>query len=98
MPRPFLQGAFMTGKEAIKSALQSTQFMLNQYIGDLSDADLLVRPVPTANHPAWQLGHLIGGDYFLIKSQLPDANYPDLPAGFKEQYDGKNSGADKGYL
>ena len=28
-------------------------------VSDLSDAELLVRPVPQANHIAWQLGHLI---------------------------------------
>src|SRR4029077_4502167 len=56
-PKP--KEATMQAKEVIKTALQSTQNMLSTYLGDLSDADLLVRPVPAANHIAWQLGHLI---------------------------------------
>jgi hypothetical protein len=60
--------------------------MLEWYVSDLSDADLLVRPVPAANHIAWQLGHLIVGEPFLVRSELPDAAFPDLPAGFAEQH------------
>src|SRR4051794_12554190 len=56
--------------------------MMNWYLSDLSDADLLVRPVPGANHIAWQLGHLIMSEGGLTKTCLPDAPYPELPAGF----------------
>jgi hypothetical protein len=82
----------MNAKDAIKNALGSTQQMLNWYLGDLSDADLLVRPVPNANHIAWQLGHLINAEHGMMSSQLPGADYPQLPAGFKEQHD-KNTAA-----
>src|SRR5258708_15898281 len=75
----------MTGREAIKSALQSTQNLLKMYVGDLSDADLLVRPRPNANHIAWQLGHLISSEAKLTKV-LPGAISPELPAGFAERY------------
>ena len=50
----------------------------------LSDADLLVRPAPSANHIAWQLGHLVLAEPFLIRTELPDAAYPELPAGFAD--------------
>jgi DinB family protein len=76
----------MTGKDAVKTALGSTKEMLNWYLGDLSDADLLVRPVPEANHIAWQLGHLISAEVHLAKETLPEAVYPALPAGFDEQH------------
>src|SRR4051794_28361192 len=76
----------MKATDAIKSALKSTQHLLEWYVSDLSDADLLVRPVPGANHTAWQLGHLIVGESFLVRTELPDAAYPDLPAGFTERY------------
>lgn len=82
----------MNAKEAIKTALVSTQGMLNWYISDLSDADLLVRPVPGANHTAWQLGHLISAEAQLIRKCLPDAAYPALPAGFDDQH-GKSTAA-----
>lgn len=76
----------MTGKDAIKAALSSTQGLLNWYVGDLSDADFLERPAPAANHIAWQMGHVIAGDVHLIRQQLPDAVYPELPAGFMEKH------------
>jgi hypothetical protein len=75
----------MNAKDAIKTALTSTQNILNMYLSDLADADLLVRPVPGANHIAWQLGHLITAEIGLGK-QAPGATYPELPAGFAEQY------------
>ena len=77
----------MTGKEAIKTALHSTLGMYSMYLADLSDADLLVRPVPAANHTAWQLGHLICSEVGLLSGMLPGASLPALPAGFKEQHD-----------
>ena len=56
------------------------------YLGDFSDADLFVRPAPTASHAAGEIGHVIVGDKVLIESQLPDAGYPELPAGFAETH------------
>lgn len=51
-------------------------------LSDLSDADLMVRPVPEANHSAWQLGHLIASERDIVLGQLPSATMPELPAGF----------------
>jgi DinB superfamily len=82
----------MNASEAIRTALSSTQQLLSWYVGDLSDADLLVRPVPGANHIAWQIGHVIAGDVELVKPQLPATAYPELPAGFVEQH-GKDTAA-----
>jgi DinB superfamily len=78
-----------------KAAMSATQHLLEWYVSDLSDADLLVRPVPGANHIAWQLGHLIVGEPFLVRSEISDAAYPDLPAGFAEQYTKETSVSDK---
>jgi hypothetical protein len=81
----------MNAKEAIRTALTSSQNLLGWYLSDLSDADLLVRPVPTANHIAWQLGHLIDSEGHLL-SHVPGAVYPELPAGWSEQH-GKSTAA-----
>jgi hypothetical protein len=80
----------MTGKEAIRTALQSTQQLLGMYLGDMSDQDLLVRPVPHANHIGWQVGHLIASEQEMVKI-LPDARFPELPAGFVEQHKPANA-------
>lgn len=76
----------MNGPAAIRAALSSTKDILEWYVKDLSDADILVRPVPGANHTAWQLGHLIDADYGLVSEQLPDAKFPPLPDGFKDAH------------
>jgi hypothetical protein len=60
--------------------------MLEWIVSDLSDADLLVRPVPEANHFAWQFGHLIAAEIHIVREQLPSATYPELPAGFAEAH------------
>lgn len=84
----------MNAKDAIRIALTSTKDLVNWYVSDLSDADLLVRPVPGANHIAWQLGHTISADVHLVRSQLPAAVYPELPANFAEQHGSKSADID----
>jgi hypothetical protein len=84
----------MKGTEAIQGALRSTLGTLTMYLSDLSDADLLVRPVPNANHIAWQLGHLIAGEKFLVNMVLPDVRFPDLPAGFVEKHSKETASKD----
>src|SRR6516164_195866 len=79
---PLTKEYVMTGPEAIQSALRSSKAFMERLLADLSDADLLVRPVPGANHIAWQLGHLIAAESHLAQASLPDAKYPALPPGF----------------
>jgi hypothetical protein len=86
----------MNAKEAIRTTLKSTQSMLPMFLNDLSDADILVRPVPNANHIAWQLGHLIASETRLGK-QLPGATYPEMPAGFAEKHNKTTASTDEGF-
>ncbi len=88
----------MKGTEAIASALRSSLNVLGMFLSDLSDADLLVRPVEGANHIAWQLGHLILSERKLQLGNLPGAVYPDLPANFEAQHGPNMAGTDKGFL
>jgi DinB superfamily len=76
----------MTGIEAIRTSLRSTQHLVTWFLGDLSDADLLVRPLDGANHIAWQLGHLVLAERRMISAEMPHAGFPDLPAGFAERH------------
>ena len=84
----------MTGSEAIQEALLSTKGTLEWFVADFSDTDLLVRPVPEANHAAWQIGNVITGDVFLVLDALPDAKFPDLPVGFAEVHGSKGAKLD----
>ena len=55
--------------------------VLNSYISDLEDADLMRRPGPGCNHLAWQLGHLIASEIHLLESIAPGSGI-ELPEGF----------------
>lgn len=89
----------MNGKEAIKAALTGTQGLLGMYVGDLSDADFLDRPAPSANHIAWQIGHLILADVNLVKDQqIPGVTYPELPPGFAEKHRKETAAQNSGFL
>jgi uncharacterized damage-inducible protein DinB len=83
----------MNAKDAIRVALQMNHHVLQTYLSDLSDADLLVRPVPAANHLAWQLGHLISAEAHFL-TQIPGATPPELPAGFDKQHSKETAGSD----
>jgi hypothetical protein len=87
----------MKAKDAIQVAFDSTQHMLEWFVSDLSDADLLVRPVPGANHIAWQLGHLINAESGLIQTEFPNAPYPALPPGFAEAHSKETAKLDTGF-
>lgn len=81
----------MNAKDPIRYALESTKGLLTWYLGDLSDEDLTIRPVPSANNIAWQLGHLINSESYFIKAAFPAATYPELPSTFREDYGNKVS-------
>jgi uncharacterized damage-inducible protein DinB len=83
----------MNAKDAIRTALKFSQSMPPKFLNDLSDADFLLRPVPNANHIAWQLGHLIASECRLGQ-RLPGATYPELPAGFAEHHTKETSKID----
>lgn len=72
----------MTGVEAIASSLESTGQMLELFLSDLNDKDILVCPVEGANHIAWQVGHLISSEKFMMAGNLPGVQFEESPAGF----------------
>ncbi len=71
----------MQGKDVAKLALASTCDTTMMFLNDLADADFLVRPVPSANHIAWQIAHLILAEKGLLEGFLPGVSYPEIPAG-----------------
>lgn len=78
----------------IKLELNLPTFAVQAYLQDLSDADLMRRPVPNANHIAWQLGHLIVAEHNLNNMVCPDS-MPALPAGFAEQHGKETASSDE---
>ena len=82
----------MNTKEAIATALKNSQRILTWFVEDLSDADLLVRPVPGANHIAWQLGHLVMAERRFLG--LLSAEAPPLPQAFAERHTKETAAAE----
>jgi hypothetical protein len=87
----------VTSKEVLVQLLESTRGILGMFLADLSDADLLVRPCPGANHIAWQLGHLTAGEAKFV-AELPDAQEPKLPDGFAEAHKKEAASRDTGFF
>ena len=72
--------------------LQSSIGLLGMHLNDMSESDLLVRPVPNANHANWQLGHLaVAETSMLAMCGIP---MPALPAGMTEKYTKETSKSD----
>jgi uncharacterized damage-inducible protein DinB len=78
----------MNACQLAEHSLKFTQMVINGSLGDLSDADLLIRPVEGANHIAWQIGHLVVAEQRLA-GQLPGVKLPELPPGFAEKHANK---------
>jgi hypothetical protein len=83
----------MNPLESMAAGLAGNQQFLNMTLADFSDADMLVRPCPGANHTAWQLGHLIAAESKMI-SGLNLGKMPELPAGFAEKFSKETSTKD----
>src|SRR5579872_3994156 len=75
----------MNARQAIRLGIDSANMICQGYLGDLTDSELLLRPVPGANHIAWQLGHLIVAEHDMMEEAYP-GSMPALPAGFAEKY------------
>lgn len=83
----------MSPKDPIRLNIDSSQRIIDAYIGDLDDADLLVRPVPGMNHIAWQLGHLISAERHFAELVKPGSS-PALPEGFDAAHAKETSTSD----
>jgi len=71
--------------QAIRSSLQTSHMALSMYLSDMNDSDLFIRPVPNANHAAWQLGHVIKSEHDIVEMVRP-GSCPPLPDGFADSY------------
>jgi len=82
----------MTVKDLLIQTIEQAAWITQKYLHDLSDADLLVRPLPGMNHVAWQLGHLIASVHFKVTTL--GHRMPDLPAGFAAAHSNANATRD----
>jgi hypothetical protein len=82
----------MSLKNHIRWQIEQNYWISTAYVQDLTDADLMLRPVPGMNHIAWQLGHLITSANGMLAGLGQPA--PALPAGFKESYTKETAASD----
>jgi hypothetical protein len=83
----------MNAKDVVKRSFGMGDFIVNSYLADLGDSDLLLRPVEGQNHIAYQLGHLISIEWRLVEGIKP-GSCPPLPAGFDANYTKEMSSSD----
>lgn len=78
--------------EATVALLHMNLGMTQNTLADLSDADLMTRPVPGANHAIWQLGHLLCSEEWMMNQVKPGPSL--LPEGFAEKFKNDKVGID----
>lgn len=74
----------MTVGEMFANHYQQSTGMLLAVIDSFSDDEIFVRPVPGANHAAWQIGHLIKTQYKMFNRM--GGKLPELPADFDTKF------------
>jgi hypothetical protein len=70
-----------TAQDVIRNSLDTSDFIFNLYMGDLTDDDLVVTAVPGMNPIAWHLGHVISVERDMVEPLKP-GSCPALPDGF----------------
>jgi hypothetical protein len=75
----------MGPKDIIRKTLDMSDFILQSYLKDLSDADLKLVPVDGMHPIALQLGHLISAERMFAEMVKPGTS-PPLPEGFADSH------------
>ena len=78
----------MDFKTYLVKELKGNVDFVSHTLGDLTDADMFVRPCPGANHAAWQLGHLTASEAG-CQQVLAPVHAVTLPAGFTDVFNMK---------
>jgi hypothetical protein len=82
----------MQAKDAIRQVIEWSHMVVQMYLDDLSDADLMVRSVPGTNHIAWQLGHMVGGTRMMLGALGREP--PAVPDGFDAAHSRETAASD----
>lgn len=75
----------MTQIELLADVLTKNLDLVKNTLADFTDADMLARPCPGANHATWQLGHLISAEGGSLGLLAPDKARP-TPEGFTDKF------------
>lgn len=83
----------MNSREALQAGFPQADMIVKGYLADMTDEEILQRPVEGCNHVAWQLGHLIAAENGMVEQVVP-GSMPALPKGFKEKHSKETAGSD----
>lgn len=83
----------MDSRGAIRISYDCTDNVVQGYLADLTDAELLTRAVPGINHIAWQLGHLIASENQFLEGVAP-GSMAKLPNGFEAKHSKTTAASD----
>jgi hypothetical protein len=83
----------MTFAELAADFVSRNAEILKMTLSDFSDADMLARPAPGANHAAWQIGHLVGATWHMYNAVAPGV-VPAALAAYAEKHTGKTANVD----
>jgi hypothetical protein len=72
----------MNSRDVVRNSITMADTVVNSYLGDLSDSDITIAPMEGMNPIAWQLGHLIGSERFMVELISP-GSCPPLPGDFE---------------
>ncbi len=81
----------MAQNELLVDVLRRDIGFLKMTIGDMTDADLLQRPVPAANNGLWQIGQVVAAEAMMVNA-CAGKTIIELPAGFSEKYTKETAG------
>ncbi len=74
----------MTAKKVLTNIIEFARGVTDIYLSDFTDEDLLVRPLLSMNHAAWQLGHLLCSERSMMTAI--GVAMPELPPEFADNY------------
>jgi hypothetical protein len=66
----------MSNAELFSKNILQTKGMIDMFLKDFSDADMLFRPAKTANHAIWQMGHLANSVRGMVTTCDPTVAFP----------------------
>jgi hypothetical protein len=84
----------MTPTELMADVVTRNGEILKMTLADFTDEQMLARPVPGANHAAWQVGHLLGSAAHMLRDVAPGV-VPAPVAELGAKYNGKTAHVDE---
>jgi hypothetical protein len=80
----------MNGIEVLRQTIATTNMVVDAYLADLADDDLLLAPAAGCNPLGWQIGHLIASEHSMLSDVKPGAAAP-LPEEFVQNHSQENA-------